>query len=105
MSNFRRNFRRALDEAGVATTDGCIGIAATGGLNEEIFRQMIESLPEGTWEFVTHPGYNDAELDQVQTRLRESREMELSVLTSENTKRVLQREQVQLISYRELQGR
>jgi chitin disaccharide deacetylase len=103
MSNFRRNFRQALDAAEVATTDGCIGIAATGGLNEEIFRQMIESLPEGTWEFVTHPGYNDAELDQVKTRLRESREKELAVLTSEGTKQVLQREQVQLISYRELQ--
>jgi hopanoid biosynthesis associated protein HpnK len=102
MSSFRRNFRSALEEAGVATTDGCIGIAATGGLNEELFRQMIENLPEGTWEFVTHPGYNDAELDQVTTRLRQSREKELAVLTCDSSKQVLRREQVQLISYREL---
>jgi predicted glycoside hydrolase/deacetylase ChbG (UPF0249 family) len=102
MSTFRRNFRSALEEAGVATTDGCIGIAATGGLNEDLFRQMIENLPEGTWEFVTHPGYNDAELDGVKTRLRESREKELAVLTAESSKEVLRSEQVQLISYREL---
>jgi chitin disaccharide deacetylase len=63
---------------------------------------LIESLPEGTWEFVSHPGYNDRELDQVKTRLRQSREIELGILTSEASKEVLQREQVQLISYRDL---
>ena len=102
MSNFRRNFRHALDNAGVATPDGCIGVAATGGLNEDTFRQLIERLPEGTWEFVSHPGYNDPELDTIRTRLRESREKELSILTSEAAKEVLGREQVELVSYREL---
>ncbi len=102
MSSFRRNFQRALDEAGIATPDGCIGVAATGGLNQENFRQLIEQLPEGTWEFVSHPGYNDQELDTVRTRLRESREKELAILTSDATKEVLRREQVELISYWEL---
>jgi chitin disaccharide deacetylase len=102
MSNFRQNFRNALKSAEIATPDGCIGVAATGGLNEETFRQLIERLPEGTWELVSHPGYNDEELDSVRTRLRESREKELSILTSEAAKEVLRREQVELISYREL---
>jgi len=102
MSGFRRNFRKALDGAGVLAPDGCIGVVATGGLTEQTFRELIQKLPEGTWEFVSHPGYNDAELDQVKTRLRKSRETELSILTSEATKEILQREQVQLISYREL---
>ncbi|HET8825959.1 MAG TPA: ChbG/HpnK family deacetylase, partial [Terriglobales bacterium] len=100
--NFRRTFRHALEDAGIATPDGCIGIAATGGLNEEAFQQLIERLPKGTWEFVSHPGYNDEELDEVRTRLRESREKELAILTSEAAKDVLRREQVELISYREL---
>jgi len=102
MSNFRRNFRRELEDAGIATPDGCIGVAATGGLNEKAFRELIERLPEGTWEFVSHPGYNDQELDAVRTRLRESREKELVILTSHASKEVLRREQVELISYREL---
>jgi chitin disaccharide deacetylase len=102
MSNFRRNFRRALDSAEIATPDGCIGVAATGGLSEETFRQLIEKLPEGTWEFVSHPGYNDQELDGVKTRLRESREKELAILTSPASKEALREQQVQLISYREL---
>jgi chitin disaccharide deacetylase len=102
MSNFRRKFRQALDDAGIATPDGCIGIAATGGLSQEAFQQLIERLPEGTWEFVSHPGYTDQELDAVRTRLRESREKELEILTSEASKEVLRREGVKLISYREL---
>lgn len=102
MSSFRRNFREALDDAGVVAPDGCIGVAVTGGLTERTFRELIQKLPEGTWEFVSHPGYNDAELDQVKTRLRQSREAELSILTSDAAKEILHREQVQLISYREL---
>ena len=102
MSSFRRNFRHALEDAGITTPDGCIGIAATGGLNDETFRQLIERLPQGTWEFVSHPGYNDQELNTVKTRLRESREKELAILTSDATKEVLRREQVELISYNEL---
>jgi hopanoid biosynthesis associated protein HpnK len=102
MSGFRRNFRRALDDAGVATPDGCIGVAVTGGFTEQTFRELITKLPEGTWEFVTHPGHNDAELDRIKTRLRDSREKEMAILTAEAIKEILRREQVQLISYREL---
>ena len=104
LRTFRNSFRHALDEAGIATPDGCVGIAATGGLNEESFCQLIQALPEGTWEFVSHPGYNDTELDQVRTRLRSSREKELAILTADAVKAVLKREQVRLISYRELQS-
>jgi hopanoid biosynthesis associated protein HpnK len=102
MRRFRASFHAALAEAGVATPDGCVGIAATGGLNQQTFESLIQHLPEGTWEFVSHPGYNDAELDNVQTRLRDSREKELAILTSAATKDVLQREGIQMISYRDL---
>jgi predicted glycoside hydrolase/deacetylase ChbG (UPF0249 family) len=83
------------------TPDGCIGIVATGGSTQQTFRQLIENLPEGTWEFVSHPGYTDAELDGIKTRLRHSRENELAILTSPQTKELLQRERIELISYRE----
>jgi hypothetical protein len=33
-------------------------------------------MPDGTWELVTHPGYNDSDLAQVRTRLLASRETE-----------------------------
>jgi chitin disaccharide deacetylase len=101
LRSFRTPFRNALKEFGVITPDGCVGIIATGGLTLETFRQLIENLPEGTWEFVSHPGYNDAELDGIKTRLRHSRENELAILTSPEAKEVLQRAKIELISYRE----
>jgi hopanoid biosynthesis associated protein HpnK len=102
LQNFRGRFREMLALAEVATPDGCVGIAATGGLTIETFRLLLENLPEGTWEFVSHPGYNDADLDKVSTRLRHSREKELAILTSPEVKELIQREGIKLISYRDL---
>ena len=101
LRSFRTSFRKALNESGIITPDGCVGIVATGGLTPQNFSLLIENLPEGTWEFVTHPGYTDSELDGIKTRLRHSRENESAILTSPQTKELLQREQIQLISYRE----
>jgi chitin disaccharide deacetylase len=101
LRSFRASFRQSLNEAGMITPDGCIGIVATGGLNFSTFRALIEHLPEGTWEFVSHPGYNDADLARIKTRLHGSREKELEILTSQEIKDLLQREGVELVSYRE----
>ena len=67
---------RVIEEEGFATTDGTIAVVGTGVLNRETVRSLLKSLPEGTWELVTHPGYNDADLDKVRTRLRGSRDVE-----------------------------
>jgi hopanoid biosynthesis associated protein HpnK len=101
LRSFRASFREALNHAGLLTPDGCIGIIATGGLNLQTFRALIENLPDGTWEFVTHPGYNDAELGNIKTRLRDSRERELAILTSAEVKGLLQDQLVELISYQD----
>ena len=41
-----------------------------------------EQIPAGTWELVTHPGYNDADLARVRTRLRASRDIERLALAA-----------------------
>jgi chitin disaccharide deacetylase len=97
-----RKFRRSVQEAGLITTDGSLGVAATGVLDEQLFRLILASLPDGTWEFVTHPGYNDADLDQVATRLRVSRETELQILTSPLVRESMDRSGIGLISYNDL---
>jgi predicted glycoside hydrolase/deacetylase ChbG (UPF0249 family) len=51
---------------------------------------------------VCHPGYNDAELGSIRTRLRESRAIELQLLTSPEAREILGRRGVQLISYHDL---
>ena len=102
LRNLASKFRQATKEAGVITPDGTLGITVTGALDEQLFRLIIEKLPGGTWEFVCHPGYHDAELDGVHTRLRESRERELQVLKSPETSDLLARSGIELISYRDL---
>ena len=95
-------FRNSVTNAGMLTTDGTVGVVATGAMDSYLFRSIVDSLPEGTWELVCHPGYNDAELGNIRTRLRESRAVELRLLTSPEAREVLVRSGVQLISYRDL---
>jgi chitin disaccharide deacetylase len=102
LRSFAARFKREVAEHGLRTPDGCVGIIDTGTLDLDSFLVIIDALPEGTWEFVCHPGYNDSELDQVRTRLRQSRETELAVLTSPDARAALERRGIELISYREL---
>jgi predicted glycoside hydrolase/deacetylase ChbG (UPF0249 family) len=95
-------FRRAVQEEQMLTTDGTFGIVATGALDQRLFEAIVGSIPEGTWEFVCHPGYNDAQLGAVRTRLRGSREQELRVLTSKAAREALERHGVELISWGQL---
>ncbi len=76
----RRAFLRLVNEAGLATTDGAIGVLATGILNTRTLGRLLSLMPQGTWELVCHPGYVDPELDAVRTRLRESRALEHEAL-------------------------
>jgi len=102
LSRFAGQFRRAVAQHGFVTPAGTFGIEVTGTLDETLFQAIAESIPEGRWEFVCHPGYNDADLAAAKTRLRESRELELRVLTMPEAREILARRGVQLISYHDL---
>jgi chitin disaccharide deacetylase len=102
LRRFAAKFRKYVDEAGFASPDGTLGIEVTGALDETLFRAIAASIPEGTWEFVCHPGYNDADLQQARTRLRESRQEELRVLTLPGARELLAQEGIELISYHDL---
>ena len=95
-------FERAVRDAGLVTTQGTFGVIATGSLDEELLHAILASVPEGTWEFVCHPGYNDADLDRVPTRLRASREMERALLTSPETEALFARHGIERIRFSEL---
>ncbi len=79
----RRSFlaQPALRSGAVRSTDGTLGISATGRLNEPTLRRILLALPDsGTWELVCHPGYNDRDLDAITTRLRNTRDIERTAL-------------------------
>jgi len=101
LGGFAGNFREAVDREGFTTPDGTLGIVVTGALDATLFYAIARSIPEGTWEFVCHPGYNDADLQSGKTRLRASRETELRVLTLPAAREVLAQQGIELISYRE----
>jgi len=73
-------FRRIVAEEGFTTTDGAVGVLATGSLNIASLKTILSAMPEGTFELVSHPGYRDADLDDANTRLLESREIERNSL-------------------------
>jgi predicted glycoside hydrolase/deacetylase ChbG (UPF0249 family) len=75
-------FRRIVAEEGMATTYGAAGVLATGTLDAAVCASILRNVPTGTWELVTHPGYNDADLARVGTRLQGSREVELAALAA-----------------------
>jgi chitin disaccharide deacetylase len=80
MRTQRGAFTRLTREHGMMTADGSIGLLATGTLDDSVLRSLLHAMPEGTWELVCHPGYQDAALEQARTRLRASRETERSAL-------------------------
>lgn len=76
-----RSFRRIVAEEGFTTTEGAVGVLATGTLDAGTIASLLRGLPaSGTYELVTHPGYNDGDLAQVRTRLLASRDVERQAL-------------------------
>ena len=91
--------RRIIAEEEFATTSGTIAVVGTGVLNAAAVRSLISAMPEGTWELVTHPGYNDADLAKVRTRLRASRDIERDALLA------IKEFPIELLSYADLVNR
>jgi predicted glycoside hydrolase/deacetylase ChbG (UPF0249 family) len=108
LRRFLPAFQELVSEHGMVAPDGSVGVIETGFLDEKLFaailRAVSEALPEGTWELVCHPGYNDTELAGIRTRLRDSRDVELRVLTSAAAREALEKSGIELISYREFAG-
>lgn len=95
------DFRREVERAGLVTTDGTVGIALTGHMDQRSLSEVLKQVPQGTWEFVTHPGYSGPELPAL-SKLTFSREEELRCLTSAETRRAVEVSGIELISYAEL---
>jgi predicted glycoside hydrolase/deacetylase ChbG (UPF0249 family) len=89
----------------VRTTNGTLGISATGQLNPATLGNILNAMPDGTWELVCHPGYNDRDLDAITTRLRSTREIERSALLAAFSETQPHPPNVQLIDYSNLSPR
>jgi len=106
LHTFSGQFLQRTKRTGVLTPDGVVGVIETGSVDSSgyssLLRQTLASLPEGTWELVCHPGYNDADLRAASTRLVDSREMERRLLSSAELRQFLEEQKIQVINYREI---
>jgi predicted glycoside hydrolase/deacetylase ChbG (UPF0249 family) len=85
--------------AGISTADYFCGIAQTGELTREGVEQFVKSLPDGTTELMCHPGYADAALRKTPTRLQDSRQTELRILTDTGIRNLVASLGIRLIDY------
>jgi predicted glycoside hydrolase/deacetylase ChbG (UPF0249 family) len=99
LRSFAAQFSNRMKRAGLATPDGVVGVIETGSFDGSRLRQALADLPEGTWELVCHPGYCDADLRGVNTRLLASRDEERHLLTSAEWREFFDRQGIRLISY------
>jgi hopanoid biosynthesis associated protein HpnK len=97
-----RGWSRQLQRAGIACAEHFYGLTPTGFLDEELLREILCHLPDGTSELMCHPGLVDQALRQTPTRLLEQREEEYQALTRPAIKLLARELGVQLINYGEL---
>jgi chitin disaccharide deacetylase len=97
-----RDARKMAERAGIATADYFCGIAQTGIFMREGVLRLLEILPLGTTELMCHPGYADEELRKTPTRLQESRQSELNILTDPGIRKVVATQGIRLINFKEI---
>jgi predicted glycoside hydrolase/deacetylase ChbG (UPF0249 family) len=98
----RKRFAREFARHGCRSTDHFAGFQITGNYDASELAALIRALPEGSTEFMCHPGVCTDELRAASTRLKESRERELRALTSAEVRVAMKEERVELASYRDL---
>lgn len=117
LGKYEKSFWKAVHDSGCATTDGALGILATGTLDGDAMERLLNAMPEttgqettgletsgpgNTWELVCHPGHVDDALHAVNTRLRRSREIERDALMTVFANLNLNHPGIELIHYRDL---
>lgn len=95
----RGKFEHSLQKHGCKSTDYFAGFAITGTYTAADVVELIANLPEGSTEFMCHPGHCTEELQGQKTRLKESRAQELAALVAPEVREALNAHQVQLARY------
>ena len=97
-----RGWSRQLRQAGLAYAEHFYGLTPTGFLHEQILREILRRVPDGTSELMCHPGFVDEALRKTPTRLLEQREMEYQALIQPGVRLLAKELGIQLINYAEL---
>jgi predicted glycoside hydrolase/deacetylase ChbG (UPF0249 family) len=98
----RAGFQRVLTGHQCRTTDHFAGFQITGNYDAAELARLIRSLPQGSTEFMCHPGFCTQELRAAHTRLKESRRRELDALTSREVREAILESNVTLARYTDI---
>jgi predicted glycoside hydrolase/deacetylase ChbG (UPF0249 family) len=76
-----------------------VGRTHTGVLSADSLRGLLARLRPGVSELMVHPGYVDAALLKIDTRLVSSRSEEVRLLCASRTRDLLIHERIQLVRH------
>jgi predicted glycoside hydrolase/deacetylase ChbG (UPF0249 family) len=96
-------FNGVLSSHGCRMTDHFAGFQITGRFGPAGLARLVRQLPEGSTEFMCHPGFCGPELCAARTRLKESRAQELEALTSAEVRVAIEEAGVRLVTYKDLE--
>ena len=94
-----RKARPVIRNAGVTTTDGLWGLAQLHSLDTACLCALLEKLPAGQWELMTHPGWPYASGRPFEG---EQRRTEIRALCSMEAKDVIRRRGIRLCTFGDL---
>jgi len=94
---------RYLHNSRFATCDRMAGLFESGALGEAQLLGILQRLPGGSTELICHPGRAGRRANTSYAHWRYDWETELNALTSHRVREALSSENIQLISYRDLQ--
>ncbi|MEZ5399737.1 MAG: ChbG/HpnK family deacetylase [Bryobacteraceae bacterium] len=93
---------RVLARHGCRMVDRFLGFRETGRFDSAALASIIRRLPGGVSEFMCHPGHCGTELQAARTRLKQSRQRELTALVSPEVRDAVAAAGVRLASYADL---
>ena len=94
--------RKKAKGQGIAAPEHFFGMLAGGNMHEEYLLHIIDALPEGISEIMIHPGTDDAILHTIYN-WNYHWQAELSAVTSSTVYQHIAKNNIQLISFRELE--
>ncbi len=99
MAPWARRAGRSLAHHGLPPAPHFTGRALTGLWSVAAVSDLLRRLPEGRSELMSHPGYPDAALSGLRTRLRAARADEIAVLRDPAIRDLLQHERIALVPH------
>ncbi len=98
----RKHSERVLRSHGCRFTDHFAGFQLTGHYDAATLVELIRALPDGSTEFMCHPGHCGDELLAARTRLKQSRQQELRALIAPEVRAALIEGKVRLAGFSQL---